>query len=119
VGSGFPSASRSNLWESVALMNFYWLNSHASRSHVRFFASLFVVRDEVLFVGIDDKDGQQACGLSVTGICADGMMIARCFGPALAGVIHLFRTVIDFATNGTLQDRGIDESRVGMGMRGI
>lgn len=38
---------------------------------------LFVVRDEVFFVGIDDKDGQQACGLSLTVICADAVMIAR------------------------------------------
>ena len=85
----------------------------------RLLLSLFVVRDQVFFVGVDDKDGQQACGLSVTVICADGMMIARYFGPALTGVIYLFRTVIDFATNGTLQDRCIDESGVGMGMRGI
>ena len=50
---------------------------NSSRSNVRFFVSLFVVRDEVFFVGIDDKDGQQACGLSLTVICADAMMIAR------------------------------------------
>jgi hypothetical protein len=56
--------------------------------------------------------------LSVTGICTDGMTIARYFGPALAGAIHLFRTVIDFATNRTLQGRCIDESRVWMGVRG-
>ena len=39
--------------------------------------SLFVVRDEIFFVGIDDKDGQQACRLSLAVICADGMMVTR------------------------------------------
>src|ERR1700704_4684149 len=47
------------------------------------------------------------------------MMIARHFGPALANVIHLFRTVIHFAPNRPLQNRCIDESRLWMGMRGI
>jgi hypothetical protein len=51
-----------------------------------------VRRDQVFFVGVDNKHSQQACGLSVTGICTDDVMIARYFGPALAGVIHLFRT---------------------------
>ena len=109
----------SKLLESVAVMNFYWLNSHSSRSQARFCVSLFVRRDQFLFVGIDNKHGQQAGGLRVTGICPDDMMIARHFGPALASAIHLFRTVINFATNRTLQDRCIDESGVGMGMRGI
>src|SRR5262245_38103329 len=100
-------------------MNLYWFNSHSSRSHARWCASLFVRYDQVLFVGIDHKHGQQAGGLSVTGIGTDDMMIARDFGPALAGAIHLFRTVIDFAPNPPLQDRGIDERRLWMGMRGI
>src|SRR5215468_7903791 len=47
------------------------------------------------------------------------MMIARDFGPALASVIHLFRPIIHFAPNRPLQDRGIDERRGWMGMRGI
>src|SRR5262245_48000108 len=47
------------------------------------------------------------------------MMIARDFGPALAGAIHLFRTVIHLAPNRPLQDRGIDESRGWTRMRGI
>src|SRR5690606_3104480 len=81
--------------------------------------SLFIVHYEVLFVGIDDEDGQQTCGFGVAVICADEMMIARYLGPALAGAIHPFRAVIDFATNCTLQDRCIDESRFWMGMRGI
>src|SRR5439155_10176429 len=119
VCSGFPPASRSQLLESVAFRDFYWLHSHSSRSHARFCVSLFVRCDQFLFVGTDNKHGQQACGLSVTGIGTDGMMIARYFGPALAGAIHLFRPVIDFATNRPLQDRCIDESRVWMGMRGI
>ena len=50
---------------------------NSSQSNVRFFVSLFVVLDDVFFVGIDDEDGQQACGLSLTVICADAMMIAR------------------------------------------
>lgn len=53
----------------------------------RFYVSLFVRRDQFLFVSIDNKHGQQACGLSVTVICTDGMMIARYFGPALASAI--------------------------------
>jgi hypothetical protein len=118
VCSGFPPASRSKPLESVAVMNFYWFNSNSSRSNARFCVSLFVRPDQFLFVGIDHKHGQQACGLRVTGICTDGMMIVRYFGPALAGAIHLFRPVIHFATNRTLQDRCIDESRVWMGVRG-
>jgi hypothetical protein len=85
----------------------------------QFGVSLFVRRDQILFVGVDNKHSQKARGLTVTGICTDEMMIASYFGPALAGVIHLFRTVIDFATNRTLQHRCIDESRGWMGMRGI
>ena len=68
----------------------------------QFGVSLFVRRDQILFVGVDNKHSQKACGLTVTGICTDEMMIASYFGPALPGVIHLFRTVIDFATNRTL-----------------
>ena len=115
--SGVPPASRSKLWESVAFKNFYWLNSHSSRSHARFCISLFVRPEQFLFVGIDNKHGQQAGGLRVTGICTDDMMIARCFGPALASAIPLFRTVLDFATNRPLQDRCLDERRVWMDMR--
>ena len=103
----------SKLLESVAVMNFYWLNSHSSRSQARFCVSLFVRYDQFLFVGSDNKHGQQAGGLRVTGIGTDDMMIARHFGPALASAIHLFRTVIHFATNRTLQDRCIDERRRG------
>lgn len=40
-----------------------------------FYYLSFVTR--FFFVGIDDKDGQQACGLSLTVICADAVMIAR------------------------------------------
>jgi len=40
-------------------------------------AVLIVVSDQDLFIGIDDKDGQQARGFGLTIIGADAMMIAR------------------------------------------
>ena len=66
---------------------------------------VLVGRRQVLLVGIDDEHSKQARGLSVAGIFADAVMVARHFGKAVANALNFLRSVIDLASYRALQDR--------------
>src|SRR5258708_38781058 len=76
----------------------------AGRASAARFGVLFG-RREVLLVGIDDEHSKQARGLSVAGIFADAVMVARHFGKAVANALNFLRSVIDLASYRALQDR--------------
>jgi hypothetical protein len=69
------------------------------------------------FRRIDDEHRQQARGLAVTGILADPVMDARHLEEALSGTADFRRLVVDLTADRSRHDIGMDEGRLGVGMR--
>src|SRR5690242_20242135 len=65
--------------------------------------SLLIKRDEIFLFGVSNKKCQQLCGLCGTRVLAHGVVNARIFRPAFAGMEDLIFAVIDSAADCALQ----------------